>query len=95
MTARKDCVKLNMGETHMEFGRVLQTERRKKGLRRADVARQLGVNWLAVYRWERGDRFPSPRYLLALLRLFPDLAIHLSHISPEGGKRHGAKRAKR
>jgi transcriptional regulator with XRE-family HTH domain len=79
----------------MEFGRVLQAERQKKGLRRADVARQLGVNWLAVYRWERGDRFPSPRYLLALLHLFPDLATHLPHISPKEGRRRGAKRAKR
>jgi DNA-binding transcriptional regulator YiaG len=75
------------------LGESIRKARVAAGLSKGEVARRLGVTWLAVHFWERGLRKPSTDHLLALMRLFPDLSAYLSR--SEGGKKHGAKRAKR
>lgn len=39
-----------------------------------EVAAELGTNPITVSRWERGERHPSKRYVVAYARLLADLA---------------------
>lgn len=44
--------------------------REKAGLSQEAAARQLGVSWQTVSRWENNKRFPSPKDLHALSILY-------------------------
>ncbi len=46
--------------TRPPFAERLREFRRVRGLARADLARELGVKVITVYRWERGASRPSP-----------------------------------
>lgn len=59
-----------MGSRRDTYRGNLAAERVRRGLRRADVARQLAVSVNSVNNWERGLSTPSTESLLALMGLF-------------------------
>lgn len=73
----------------MEFAKALKDARRRRGLSKYRVAKEVGVTWQTVWKWERGDFMPRSDQLLKLLRLFPEL------LELRGGNGNGAKRKDR
>ena len=39
---------------------LLQDYRKKLGLSQQKAAKQMGVNWITIYRWETGRSIPEP-----------------------------------
>lgn len=48
---------------------LLRSERDRRGLRAADLAREIGVHPMSILRWERRERLPGPVHIHALARV--------------------------
>lgn len=57
------------------LGRQIREARMEKRLTQAQLAEAIGVNNLAICRWENGDGTPSIKSQRALRKFFPDLKV--------------------
>jgi len=60
-----------------EFGKALRKVRLKRGLSQKAVASFVGVEQPQISRWENGEYPPNFEHLMALIRLFPELATEM------------------
>lgn len=47
----------------MQIGEAITRERERRGFTRAELARQVGVSWQQVQKWEQQDTISAPRLL--------------------------------
>lgn len=68
-------------ENHMNFGDILQTKRKEKGLTQEDLAHQLLVSSKTVSNWETNKTTPDIDNVIRISQLFD---ISLNHLLLEG-----------
>lgn len=72
------------GTRDTALARFLREARYERGMSQEDVARRVGVNKEAVYRWENGLRRPRLRQLYALSDVFWISRRRIVDIASEG-----------
>lgn len=79
--------------TERTLGDFLKQEQQKRNLTWEEIARELRVSAMTVYRWKSGERFPLEHYWTALIEFCgPEIETYLA----EGGRaRHEAYTTKR
>ena len=68
-------------ENHMNFGEILQTKRKEKGLTQEDLAHQLLVSSKTISNWETNKTTPDIDNVIRISQLFD---ISLNHLLLEG-----------
>ena len=68
-------------ENHMNFGEILQTKRKEKGLTQEDLAHQLLVSSKTISNWETNKTTPDIDNVILISQLFD---ISLNHLLLEG-----------
>ena len=63
---------LNEGLRAKKIGSKIETLRRKKGYNRKEFAGHIGINYVALYQWERGVNI---KHLLKFLNLCEKLEV--------------------
>ena len=76
------CQKRNLCSLHTQFGQIIKTLRKEKGLARRDVAQELRIHVSSLAGWESGIRLPRDRHRLALARIF---GCELNSLFPNTG----------
>jgi len=61
----------------MQIGEAITRERERRGFTRAELARQVGVSWQQVQKWEQQDTISAPRLLQIAIALGAPLSAFL------------------